>query len=254
MSAPVSSRWLTAFRDPPDPGCTLVCLPHAGGGASVFRSWPELSGWLSVRAVRLPGREHRASERALSTMDELVAALAPALGRVLDGDYAFYGHSMGALVAFEVTRALEVAGLPGPRALYLAGCVAPRRRPTRTVYHLPREQLVEWLSDGNGLDPEVLRYPGLVDFMLTTIRADLSVVDTYRYRPAGRIDVPVRVFCGADDPQMPVEDCRAWEEETSGPFEAHVLPGGHFFVNDHAPRIVELIEADLRDRSEVTRP
>jgi medium-chain acyl-[acyl-carrier-protein] hydrolase len=240
-----NSTWLTSFGDVPDLACELVCFPHAGGGGSVFRDWQRHTTALRISAVRLPGRELRLREPAFTRLDGLVDALAAGLAPVTGGRYAFYGHSMGALVAFELARRWRAAGAPLPAGLFVAGCDAPHLLDVDRAHDLPRDQLIAWLSGGNGLDPEALRYPGLIDLMLPTIRADLAVVETYRYRPQPPLPVPIHVFRGIDDVQAHPEGSTGWAEQTSSSCTVTELDGGHFFVLEHVRRIVSLIEADL---------
>ncbi|WP_169314302.1 thioesterase II family protein [Streptomyces piniterrae] len=246
----VSSRWFASFGEQPPAGPSVVCLPYAGGSASVFRPWARYTDSLHVLAVQLPGREQRMAEPAASSLDELLAGLLPQLRRLAGGEYALYGHSMGALIAFEAARRVRALDLPAPSRLYVAGCPAPHIPQTESVYDLPRDELLAWLADGNGLDPAALEYPELIDLMLHTVRADLAVVDTYRYRAGPPLDIPIRVFHGAADKQLPTADAYRWQEMTTGEFDVQIFHGGHFFVQDHGPDIVSAIERDLLCRQE----
>ncbi|MEU9464319.1 alpha/beta fold hydrolase [Streptomyces sp. NPDC048312] len=246
-SSHVSSRWLTSFRTALAPGDFLVCLPHAGGSASVFRSWQDHSDWLNVIGVQLPGREWRIGESAHSTMEGLLGEFVPELVASLAGrDYALYGHSMGALVAFEAARTMRDEGLPLPRRLYVAGCAAPHTLHPDPVYDLPRDELLRWLTEVNGMDPEVLRYPQLIELMLHTVRCDLKVYDTYVYRRSSPLDIPIGVFYGDSDPELTVTNAPEWRKLAAAEFRVEAFSGGHFFVQEHAPRIVSRIEKDLR--------
>ncbi|WP_106186866.1 thioesterase II family protein [Umezawaea tangerina] len=241
----MGTRWLTSFADVAEPTCELVCFPHAGGGTSVFQGWQRHTDALRVSAVRLPGRESRLREPAIADLDELVAVLVTALARLTDRPYAFYGHSMGALVAYELTRALRAAGLPLPVGLFVAGMDAPQRLDLDRAHDLPRDELVAWLVGVNGLDPEVLEYPALIDLMLPTIRADLAVVEDYTHRPQPPLPVPLHVLRGRDDVQVSVEGSGGWAELTSAGCAVTDLDGDHFFVQRHERLVVSLIEADL---------
>lgn len=223
-----------------------MCLPHAGGSASVFRSWQQHTKWLNIVAVQLPGRESRIAEPAHSTLDDLLAAFLPELTAMSDRGYALYGHSMGALVAFEAARRLRGRGLPAPVGLYVAGCEAPHTLRPDPVYDLPKDDLLRWMQGIDGLPPEALEYPALIDLMLCTLRADLQVYDTYRHCAGDPLDIPIGVFCGDSDPGLAVADATRWRELTTGAFRVDVLSGGHFFVQDHKQRILAAIENDLR--------
>jgi len=237
----------------PAAACDLVCLPHAGGGGAVFRDWQRHTDVLRVSAVLLPGRETRLREPAHTDVDALVEELLEPMRQVVTGQYALYGHSMGALVAFELTRRLRSAGLPMPLGLFLAGADAPQRLDPDPVHDLPRDELVAWLEDGHGLDPEALRYPELIDLMLPTVRADLALVETYRHVPQPPLDVPIRVFRGRGDPYCSTDGARDWALQTTAGCAVSDLDGDHFFVDDHLDRVVALIEADVTERSEGVR-
>lgn len=243
--AGMGTRWLTSFADVPEPACDLLCFPHAGGGTSVFQGWQRHTDALRVQAVRLPGRESRLREPAMADLGELVAALTTALAPFTDRPYAFYGHSMGALVAYELTRALRAAGLPLPLGLFVAGMDAPQRLRLDRAHDLPRDELVAWLIGVNGLDPEVLEYPALIDLMLPTIRADLAVVEEYAHRPEPPLPVPIHVLRGSDDVQSTAVGSGSWSELTSAACTVTDLDGDHFFVQRHERRVVSLIESDL---------
>jgi medium-chain acyl-[acyl-carrier-protein] hydrolase len=152
---------------------------------------------------------------------------------------------MGALVAFELTRRLRAVGLRLPSGLFVAGFGAPQLLDLERTHDLARDKLLAWLREGNGLDPEALRYPELIDLMLPTIRADLALVENYQYRPEPPLPVPIHVFCGRGDPQVATERCEAWSEHTSIGCVVTELDGDHFFVQRHENRIISLIEADL---------
>ncbi|MFI1436642.1 thioesterase II family protein [Streptomyces lydicus] len=250
----VSSRWWETIREQSPPGPAVVCLPHAGGSASAFRPWAGHTDRLELMAVQLPGRERRMAEPALRSLDAVLDALLPEL-RVLAGrEYALYGHSLGALLAFEAARRLRTAAPPGPSRLYVAGCPAPHALPPESVYDLPDDELLAWLTNGDGMDPAALEYPELIRLMLRTVRADLEIFDTYRYSSGPPLEIPVRVFHGSADEQYPAAVAERWKELTTGACDVDVFPGGHFFVRDHGPAIVSIIERDLLSPQEAIHP
>ncbi|WP_222598408.1 thioesterase II family protein [Lentzea tibetensis] len=239
------ASWLTSFADVSDPACELVCFPHAGGGSSVFQTWHQHTDSLRVSAVRLPGRESRLREPAIADLGDLVDALVVGLGKVFSKPYAFYGHSMGALVAYELCRKLRALGLPLPQGLFVAGMDAPQQLDLDRAHDLPRDELVAWLIGVNGLDPEVLEYPALIDLMLPTIRADLAVVEDYHHVQQPPLPVPIHVLRGRGDVQVTVSGSSGWAALTSEGCRVTDFDGDHFFVEHNEQRIVSLIEADL---------
>lgn len=241
-------RWFTAFGDGHAATHEVVCFPHAGGSSSTFRTWAGHAESLHVTAALLPGRESRLGERAVTDMGRLVASLADALKPSATRPFAFYGHSMGALVAFELTRELRARDLPMPAALFVAGRDAPQYADVDQVHHLPDEQLLERLRAWDGLDggeqPDLPQYDELLTLMLPTIRADLTLAETYEYQPQPPLPVPVHVLRGAADPLVRPDD-GGWRTQTSAACTVTEFSGGHFFVQDHERAIVRFIASTL---------
>lgn len=211
----------------------LVCLPHAGSGAAAYLGWAaSLGPAIEVLAVQLPGRESRLGEAPVSSMAILVPQLADALAETLHrGDarpYALYGHSMGALVAFDLCCEIRRRGLRLPQQLLVSGARAPHLAPWQPLLHTqPDEPLLQEVSRRyGGFDPEMM---DLVRLMLPTLRADLTLVET-RARPSvAPLPVPLASWAGADDTFVPQTDASQWGRHTAAQFEFKVFPGGHFF-------------------------
>jgi medium-chain acyl-[acyl-carrier-protein] hydrolase len=237
---------LYEFR-PPTGTCALVCLPYAGGSASIFDTWQRQTSVLDIVAVQLPGRANRIAEPPLVSLAEMVDRLTTELAG-LGRDYALFGHSMGALVAFELARRIRDDGLDGPRALFVSAYPAPDLPIPPPVYNLPRPELIRWLVDNGGLDIDVAQHDELMDVLLPALRADLAVADTYAYRSAPSLPWPIRVFLGAEDPSCTLADVGGWHRQSTRGCEVDVLPGDHFYLHDQAALLVELIERDLVTR------
>jgi medium-chain acyl-[acyl-carrier-protein] hydrolase len=231
--------WLRAFRTP-EARTALICLPHAGGASGSFRPWQAHTGKLDILGVELPGRGARFAEAPVARVDPLAAGIAAAVGG-LDRDYALFGHSLGGLLAFEVARRIRDAGGRPPLALFVAGCPAPDAPAPPPVHDLPRDQLLGWLEEMGGLDPEIARLPDLVDILLPALRADLAVVDTYRHRPAPPLACPVHVLAGRADSSVRPADLEAWRAHTAGPCTIHTLPGDHFFVHSAPAQVLRIV-------------
>jgi medium-chain acyl-[acyl-carrier-protein] hydrolase len=209
----------------------LICLPHAGAGASVFRPWtrallPEVAIW----PVQLPGRENRMLSHARTSLTVLCAELLDALRPHLGEPFALYGHSSGALIAFELIRTLRRRELPLPTRLFLASRRAPQL-PSRfpRVHMLPDDDLVEWLHRSEGAYNALLDDPRWRRFYLPTVRADLCVSEDYCYQPGPPLPCPIVVYGGESDPLLTSEELSGWREQTSAGFALHMLPGGHLF-------------------------
>ena len=193
----------------------LFCLPYAGGGASMFRDWPAaLPRALDLRPVRLPGREDRLREPPHTSLPALVDEVAGAIGPLLDWRFALFGHSMGALVAFELAREVRRRGA-APQWLFVAGCRAPHRLAPSGLSGLPDARFVSALNLKYGGIPDAfLNAPELLEFFLPVVRADLSLVDSYCYQPEPPLDCPISGFGGIDDPNVGRDELRAWREHT----------------------------------------
>jgi surfactin synthase thioesterase subunit len=227
------------LRDPlPDNGTALVCVPHAGAGASSVARWGRLfpDGVGLVRA-QLPGREDRTAEEPLRRVGEAVTLLLPevlALPRV-----ALYGHSMGALVVFELARALEAAGRP-PAHLFVSGRRAPHLATRRSpVHHLPDDEFAAALGAAVSGPPAFTRY------VLRLTRADLTLSEDYAGGLEPRLGCPVTVFHGAGDPIVDPDQAQAWSAVTTGPFARHDLDGDHLFHQRHRAALAAVMAGAL---------
>ncbi|GAA3790377.1 thioesterase II family protein [Amycolatopsis tucumanensis] len=214
--------------DPAAGTLRLVCLPHAGGGASSFARWAALfPPWIALVRVQLPGREDLAGRPAFRDVPEAVSALLPHLG---GPPVALYGHSMGALLTFELARALTGHGTP-PVHLFVSGRRAPHLAATRPPIHeLPDERFadeLEAVGAGPGRSPVFRRYA------LPLIRADLRLSEDHRHVPGPPLPCPLTVFHGLHDPIVSAAEAGAWRRHTAGAFALRAFPGDHFFHHRH---------------------
>jgi medium-chain acyl-[acyl-carrier-protein] hydrolase len=224
----------------------LFCFCYAGGSAADFSSWRSfLPPEISVCAIQLPGRGARYAETPYDSMPELIAALAPALAH-MDEPYAFFGHSMGGLVAFELTRHRMRNGLSMPRHLFISGCHAAHcRNNDKPLHNLPTNAFIDELRDYNGTPAEVLENRELMELLLPTLRADFALVENYQYQPAPRLPVPITVFAGKNDEHDSDEQVEGWRTETSSAFRVQWFDGDHFFINSHRQEVLASINAEL---------
>ena len=214
------------------PRLRLYCFSYAGGGAHAYASWQGALGpQIEVRAVQLPGRGTRMHETPFTSMQELVPALVQELQGQGELPFAFFGHSMGALVALEVARYCMRRGLRTPQQLIVSGATAPRYRTLpRTLHTLPDAELIAVLQEYGGSPPEVLSHMALMELLLPMIRADFELIEKYVYRAGGLLAVPVTVLVGAADSAPTREHAHKWQEETSAGCAVHTFEGGHFFI------------------------
>ncbi|MCZ7412955.1 thioesterase II family protein [Streptomyces sp. WMMC897] len=220
--------------DPPTGDVSLLCLPHAGGGASSFTRWLGLfpPGITPVRA-QLPGREDAASRPPPHTVSEAVAALLSETARLTGTPVALYGHSMGALIGFELARALTAAGTP-PVHLFVSGRRAPHRTASRAaIHHLPDEEFIHALDTMGGASGAATQSAAFRRYALRLIKADLRLCEEHTHRPGPPLTCPVTVFYGTEDPVVDLGEVEAWQSQTTGPFALRTFSGDHFFHQRH---------------------
>ena len=217
----------------------LVVFPHAGAGTTPYRRLAaDCAATFRPMIIRLPGREARLREPTFQDMESLVSAMLPVLLPVLASAPVLYGHSMGALVAFEVARrARRDHGLE-PANLVISGCSAPRARTPRQIRHtLPDSDLWQSVCELNGMPPEIAGDAAMRRLLLPALRADFQVSDTYRYSPGPLLGCPIDALAGADDSEAPASGMTGWARETTGRFRLHALPGDHFFNLEAGTRL-----------------
>jgi surfactin synthase thioesterase subunit len=246
-SAKKNGTWVVPLGPERRGALRLICFPHAGASAPVFRSWSEvLDEAISVWGVQLPGRGVRLREPPLRSMGELVRALATAVSHQGDAPFAFFGHSMGGLVAFEVTRELRRRGAPAPRVLFVSGIGAPNIPTDRPrIHQLPKDDLLRRLRGLDGTPVELIEHPELMDSWLPTFRADLEVVETHTHQEEPPVAVPIRAFGGRDDIFVSRSELARWREQTTSGFTLRMLPGGHFFVETARTALLRAVGREL---------
>ncbi|GAB2926599.1 thioesterase II family protein [Streptomyces mayteni] len=216
----------------PDARTRLVCLHHAGGAASLFRGWPaHLAEDVDVLPVRLPGRESRVRETQPRDMAELVTELDDELTPVLDEPHVLYGHSMGALIAHDLTLRRLRRGARLPDRLLVGACAAPpHARALAEAASLPDDDLTRLLLAGGGTATMLLDHPEWLRLSLALLRSDLRLCGSRRPDDDHPLPCPIEAFAGLSDALVPPEHVRAWARHTTAGVRTHWMPGGHFYT------------------------
>lgn len=246
-SADVDNPWFRRFNPSDSAPARVVVFPHAGGSASYYLGYANaLAPYADVLAVQYPGRQNRFMEPPIST----VAGLAEELYRELldwtDRPLVFFGHSMGAAVAFETARRFERHGVKGPERLFVSAGRAPSLPRDSEMYKLPDDELLASIVELGGTDERILDIPALRELVLPALRADYTAIETYRCAPDATVSVPITGLVGESDPNATAEQVGQWDRHTTGGFDLRVFPGGHFYLADRTPEVVRLLVAHLR--------
>ncbi|MEC3917831.1 thioesterase II family protein [Nocardia sp. CDC160] len=234
----MNQRWIRRFSPAPEAGVRLACLAHAGGSASYFLPVARaLAPGCEVLAVQYPGRQDRRLEKAFESVGELADAVAEQLLAWTDRPLVIFGHSLGALVGFEVAGRLADKGCE-PAALVVSGRRAPSRVRVENVHTRTDDGILAELNALGGTDPLALADPEMRQLILDALRADYTAVETYRYTERAPLRVPISAHIGTDDPRVTLDEAQDWARHTTGGFELHTYPGGHFYLNDQAATVI----------------
>jgi medium-chain acyl-[acyl-carrier-protein] hydrolase len=254
MSKPVDdlaqgiSAWITCPKPSSGAGLRVFCLPHAGTGASAFRGWAQLADpYMEVWCVQLPGREARIREKPFENIDALVEAVVRPLLEFVDRPFALYGHSVGALVAFELARKLRDRHGLMPAHLFVGACPAPHIPwPHAPLRALPDDQVLDQINGRYEAIPEaVLQDAEFRQLAASVLRADFSLIETYVYTPSRPLECPISAFAGIEDRTVECAAIQAWRQHTSAQFQLHAIAGNHFFLQGARNSLLRQIVSDL---------
>ncbi len=262
MQKHLVDTWLHRPRPEANPHMRLFCFPYVGGGGVVYHKWPEdLPKEVEVCAIRLPGRETRFREPPFTRLIPLVEELAYILQTLLDKPFAFFGHSLGSVVGFELIRYLRRNSLPTPVHLFVSGAPLPHllypgtphitfighELKQRITYHrsididLVRNELQKY----GGIPDEILQEPELMQLFLPMLCADIEMFLTYSYTEEKPLDCRITSFGGLMDPMIGYDHITGWHIHTNSDFNFHMLPGGHFFIQTRRQELIQLISREL---------
>ncbi len=247
------SPWFFVPKKKANVRLRLFCFAYAGGSANVFRSWAEqLPADVELCAIQLPGRGARFKEELLDSMDTILDALEnaflPYLEQGLYRPCVFFGHSMGASVAFELCRRFQAKGLLVPQHLIVSGRRAPQlpQEEGRVMIHnLPKAEFIARLRKLNGTPDELLQHEDLMNLMEPVLRSDFKVIETWTYRQGQKLNLPVTVFAGRHDEHLDEQSITAWQEQSTLPVEIFIFPGDHFYLHAYEQLLLDKLNKVL---------
>lgn len=242
--------WIAYRRSRPQARLRLFCFPYAGGGAAIYRPWiQEMPPQIETCPVQLPGREQRLREKPFTQIAPLVEALAEGLAPLLDDmPFAFFGHSMGAIIAYELTHRL--APERRPKHLLVSARRAPQLPPKdEPTYNLPPAEFRAKLREMEGTSPEVLEHEELMELMEPLLRADFELNDSYPPSEHPPLAAPITAFGGLTDGEVERQALEAWGELTTGPFRLRMFVGGHFYLHQQKGSLIAAVSESLLHRS-----
>lgn len=241
------TRWLLRPRPSPRARVRLFCFPYAGGAAHIFHTWAGgLPDACELNAVQFPGRGSRLREEPFRSLTELVRATADALLPYLGQPFALFGHSIGAIIGFELARHLRREHSLEPIHLFVSGSDAPQTRETgEATYALPEEEFLAEISRLKGTPKEALEHPELMRLALPALRADFEVLQTYVYSREPPLGCSITAYGGLQDEEVSRDNLEGWCEQTTAHFSMRMFPGDHFFLHAAQPLLLKAIAAEL---------
>jgi medium-chain acyl-[acyl-carrier-protein] hydrolase len=239
--------WIIRRRSTVGPRVRLFCFPYAGGGTLTFRSWPQtLPADVELCAVQLPGREQRLREPLVRNAVDMIDMIVPALRGHIDRPFALFGHSMGAVLAYEVARRLLAESGQEPQRLFVSGHRAPHLAPNKPpIHNMTDAAFIAEVMALNGTPPELFAHAELVECVLPILRADFELIETYTEMPGPCLSCPVIALGGDADVDVPHAEIVAWHKMTTGRFKVAMVPGGHFYINTARERVLQILLGEL---------
>lgn len=240
--------WITVPKANPQADLRLFCFPYAGGSSTIFRTWlDKLPANIEICPIELPGRGSKIKLAPLNRLEPIVKELALQIQSYLDKPFAFFGHSIGGILSFELTRLLSKNYGISPVNLFISAHRAPQIPDSEPPIHaLPEADFIAKLRNYNFTPNAVLEHQELMQLILPMLRADFAVGETYTYDHAPPLECPISVFGGLQDHQVTIEELEGWREQTNSYFLLNMLPGDHFFINYSHSLLLEQISEILK--------
>lgn len=248
----ITTPWLLTCPEVKDK-IRLFCLPYAGGGASIYRGWKSaFPGDVGVYPIQLPGRENRIAERPLCEMRALVDAISEGILPYLQCPFIFFGHSIGARIAFEVARNLQKKWNIRPRQLIVSGSRAPHVPEPKPLHHLSDDEFVKELRRFSGTPESVLQNKELMEIFIPILRADFTVDETYVYAEDAPLECPISAFGGTKDIEASREEIAEWAQHTNSDFTIEMIEGDHFFLQRERDFLLRSVARIVSPKLDIT--
>lgn len=245
----ITKTWFQNGRVSEQAELKMFCFPYAGGTSLMFNKWADLlPSTVQVLPVELPGRGVRLKEPAYISLPELIDELEEVIWPLLDKPFVFFGHSMGALIAFELARTLRHKYGRESQALFVSACRAPQTPKIEPItYNLPHDEFINELIKMDGTSKAVIEDAELMEMIIPLLRADFQLVQTYEYLPGTPFRCPINIYGGLQDHHIPRELLLPWREQTSSRCSLRMLPGDHFFIRSSQAQLLKLLARDLQE-------
>lgn len=240
-----NKKWLRFFKRNPNASIRLFCLPYGGTGPSIYREWANYFGDdVEVIGILYPGRESRIAETLTPDIRQMASDLLAAIQPLLDKPYVVFGHSMGALIGYELVARVSARQLPMPRHLFVSGTDAPHYEEQEPIHHLPEDEFLDALIELNGMPDEVLQNRELLSYALPIIRSDFAACAEYWLEESNQLDCPLSAYGGTRDSKVEIAHVEEWSQYTSKEFACRIFDGDHFFLHSHEEQIL----SELHDK------
>lgn len=224
----------------------LICFPYAGSGASLFTSWLDyLDLKINLYGFQAPGKEDRISEDLIEDLDSLVQLATQEIQQLIQGPFVLFGHSLGSVLAFEITKSLEKQAI-SPKLMILSGRQPPEfGSKMQSISHLGDDAFIEQLKKLQGSDSRVLENRELMELLLPIIRADFKISECYRDFSGLKVQCPLIALGSNDDPWINKNDFNAWQNYSHKPVKIQFFPGGHFYIKEHHELLCNFLNAEI---------
>jgi surfactin synthase thioesterase subunit len=243
------SAWFPNCGVNPEARLRLFCFSYAGGGAHLFSAWPRLMPrWVEVVPCHMPGRNERLRENHLLRMERLLDAMEPEIRPLLNLPFAFFGHSLGARIAFYLARRMRSNSLQLPQVLFASASSAPHL-PSRLgpIHALPSQHFIEELQRRyEPIPAEILDNPEAMNIFLSVLRADFAILETAGYSPEPPLECPIVAYIAREDATVFPSEVEAWSAHTSAAFRAETLKGDHFYLRSSTVQLIPSLVAAMR--------